>query len=93
MLRRITRSSNGRVGPFSGAILPACATLLVPLLAAFALELPAAAIDRIAAPVLGRSGQLVSLLRPRVAQAAHRSEAFETFLTRSPRRFTGGGLF
>ena len=70
MLRRVTRSSNGRIGPFSGAILPACAALLVPLLAATALELPAAAIDRIASPLLGRSDQFVSLLRPAAVQSA-----------------------
>ena len=71
MLRRIFKNPDGGVGPsLSGVILPGCASLIVPILAVTALELPAAAIDRIAAPLLGRSSQIASLFRPPFAQSA-----------------------
>jgi hypothetical protein len=54
MLRRIVRNLGGGIASsFSGAVLSACAVLAVPFLALTALELPAAAIDRIAAPLSG----------------------------------------
>ena len=71
MLRRIFRNPDGGVGSsLSGAILPACASLVVPLLAVTALELPAAAIDRIASPVLGHSVDAASLFRPPASSSA-----------------------
>src|SRR5688572_29181197 len=71
MLRRMSNSSDGRVrSSLSGAILPGCASLVVPLLAMTALELPASAIDRIAAPMLGRAGNGASLFRPPAATTA-----------------------
>ncbi len=71
MLRRIFRNRDGGVGSsLSGAILPGCASLVVPLLAVTALELPAAAIDRMAAPLLGRSGAGASLFAPPAATSA-----------------------
>ena len=71
MLRRIFRNPDGRVGSsLSGAILPGCASLVVPLLAVTALELPAAAIDRIASPVLGHSVDATSLFRPPASSSA-----------------------
>ena len=74
MLRRISRNPDGGVrSSLSGAILPGCASLVVPLLAVTALELPAAAIDRIAAPLLGRSADGASLFRPPAATSAHGS--------------------
>ncbi len=73
MLRRIFKNPDGGVGPsLSGVILPGCASLIVPILAVTALELPAAAIDRIAAPLLGRSSQVASLFRPPFAQQRDR---------------------
>ena len=74
MLRRIFRNRDGGVGSsLSSAILPGCASLVVPLLAVTALELPAAAIDRIAAPLLGRSGVGASLFAPPAATSANGS--------------------
>ena len=74
MLRRIFRNRDGGVGSsLSGAILPGCASLVVPLLAITALELPAAAIDRMAAPLLGRSGAGASLFAPPAATSANGS--------------------
>ena len=68
MLRRIFRNRDGGVGSsLSSAILPGCASLVVPLLAVTALELPAAAIDRMAAPLLGRAGGGASLFAPPAA--------------------------
>ncbi len=65
MLRRIGKSPDGRFKhSVSGLVLPGCASLIVPLLAATALELPAAAIDRIAAPLLGRSEELGDIVPP-----------------------------
>ena len=72
MLRRIFRNRDGGVGSsLSSAILPGCASLVVPLLAVTALELPAAAIDRMAAPLLGRSGVGASLFAPAAATSAN----------------------
>ena len=71
MLRRIFKNRDGGVGSsLSSAILPGCASLVVPLLAVTALELPAAAIDRMAAPLLGRAGGGASLLAPPAASSA-----------------------
>ncbi len=49
---------------FPNAVLPVGASLLVPVFAALALGLPAGAIERIAAPVLGPSGAVARLLTP-----------------------------
>ena len=71
MLRRVFKNPDGGVGrSLSGVILPGCASLIVPILAVTSLELPAAAIDRIAAPLLGRSTQVASLFRPPSAHSA-----------------------
>ena len=71
MLRRISTNSDRGVGrSISSAILPACASLVVPLLVATALELPAAAIDRVAAPILGRTDRVANLQRPIAAQGS-----------------------
>ena len=51
MVRRIVRIADEGIGhSLSGIVFPGCAVLVVPLLAVTALELPAAAVDRIAAP-------------------------------------------
>ena len=62
-MRRISNSDRGVKHSISSAILPGCASLVVPLLVATALELPAAAIDRIAAPILGRTDPVANLQR------------------------------
>jgi len=56
VLRRIstTRKTSKDRSAFSDALLPVGASLLVPLFAVVALELPVGAIERIAAPVLGQ---------------------------------------
>lgn len=71
MLRRITSTLDGRFGhSLTGVVLPACAALAVPLLALSALELPAAAVDRIAAPVLGYEAEAFAAGRPPAAQTS-----------------------
>ncbi len=66
MLRRIFKNPDG--GSISSMLLPGCASLVVPILAVTALEIPAAAIDKIAAPVLGRSHDVARLFRTPVAE-------------------------